>query len=105
MYFEGCPNWQTADAALREARDITGVDVAIEYRRIETEQEAQDAGFTGSPTLLVGGHDPFPAPNVPVGLSCRVFRTPGGLAGSPTVDQLVSVLTGRLPVPGHDGLG
>jgi hypothetical protein len=95
VYFDGCPNWQTADAALQEAQRLTGIDVAIEYRRIETEQEAQGAGFGGSPTLLIDEHDPFSEQDATVGLSCRLYRTPAGLAGSPTVDQLVKVLTGR----------
>ena len=95
VYFDGCPNWRTADAALREAQRLTGVDVAIEYRRIETEQEAQNAGFRGSPTLLIDEHDPFSEPDAPVGLSCRLYRTPTGLAGIPTVDQLVKALSGR----------
>jgi hypothetical protein len=29
----------------------------------------------------------------PVGLACRVYRTPEGLGGSPTVEQLVEVLS------------
>ncbi len=95
VYFEGCPSWQTTDAALREAKRRTGIEVAIEYRRIESEQEAQDAGFQGSPTLLIDEQDPFPRPDAPVGLSCRLYHTPAGLAGSPTVDQLAKALSGR----------
>ena len=42
--------------------------------------------------MLIDGRDPFLDSDVPVGLSCRVYRTDEGLAGSPTVQQLVAVL-------------
>jgi hypothetical protein len=49
-------------------------------------------GFRGSPTVLVDGRDPFADRQAPVGLSCRVYSTPEGLAGAPTVAQLIEVL-------------
>ncbi len=57
-----------------------------------TAEDAARLRFRGSPTVLVNGGDPFAQESDPVGLSCRVFRTPDGLRGAPTVDQLVSVL-------------
>ena len=65
LWFSGCPNWRETDERLR---------------------------FRGSPTVLVEGRDPFAEESDPVGLSCRVFGTPGGLRGAPTVEQLVEVL-------------
>jgi hypothetical protein len=44
-------------------------------------------------TPLTGGRDdPFFECDPPVGFSCRVYRTEAGLAGSPTVEQLVAVM-------------
>ncbi|MCX4582402.1 hypothetical protein [Streptomyces sp. NBC_01481] len=51
------------------------------------------SGFTGSPTILVDGHDPFTDPSRPPGLACRIYRTPHGLSGVPEIDQLRQVLT------------
>jgi hypothetical protein len=65
----------------------------VEHRLVSTPEEAQAAGFRGSPTVLVNGQDPFADPDAPVGLSCRVFRTEAGLAGAPTVEQLLAVLS------------
>jgi hypothetical protein len=48
--------------------------------------------FRGSPTVLVDGRDPVLDRDAPVGLSCRVYRTVDGLAGSPTLEQLVAAL-------------
>jgi hypothetical protein len=92
-YFDGCPNWQTADGRLRQVLDSTGhSDVIVAYERVETPADAVRLGFIGSPTLLVDGIDPFAMPGAPIGLACRVYRTPEGLAGFPTLEQLIEVL-------------
>ncbi len=92
-YFGGCPNWQTTDARLREALDNTGhADVPVDHEKVETPEDAERLGFIGSPTVLVDGSDPFAPPGAPAALACRVYSTPEGLAGSPTVDQLTEVL-------------
>lgn len=93
LYFDGCPNWQVADERLQEALARAGRDdVRVQRRLVSTREEAEAARFRGSPTVLVDGRDPFADPAAPVGLSCRVYRTADGLAGSPTVDQLLAVL-------------
>jgi hypothetical protein len=93
LYFDGCPNWQLAGERLREALALAGRnDVRVEHRLVGTPEEAVAAEFRGSPTVLIDGRDPFADPYAPVGLSCRVYRTEAGLAGSPTVDQLLAVL-------------
>jgi hypothetical protein len=90
QYFDGCPNWNVLDQRLR---DLSGeYDLAIDHRRVETPEEAERASFRGSPTLLVDDVDPFAAGNEPVGLACRVYPTDDGPQGSPTVEQLRSVL-------------
>lgn len=87
LYFDDCPNWRIADAHLRH---LAVEDPRLTIRRVvvKTPEEAERAGFTGSPTILVEGSDPFAEPGAPTGLACRVYRTPEGLRGSPTLDQL-----------------
>jgi hypothetical protein len=93
LYFDGCPNWTVADERLREALDQTGnPDVEVSYRKVSTPQDAESVEFRGSPTILVDGRDPFLERDAPVGLSCRVYRSEAGLAGAPTVEQLIRVL-------------
>jgi hypothetical protein len=93
LYFDGCPNWQLAEARLRAALErVSRSDLVIEYRNVATPEQAEAEQFRGSPTLLIDGRDPFAACGGEVGLSCQVYRTPEGLAGSPTVEQLVEVL-------------
>ena len=93
LYFDGCPNWQVADERLRAALVAVGrPDDAVEHVLVSTPEEAEAAQFRGSPTVLVDGRDPFADPDASVGLACRLYRTDEGLAGSPTVEQLVAVL-------------
>ena len=67
-------------------------DVRVEHRLVSTPEQAEAAGFRGSPTVLVNGRDPFADPDAPAGLSCRVYPTEAGLAGAPTVEQLLEAL-------------
>lgn len=94
LYFDGCPNWTVADERLTEAlRTVGRGDVSVERRLVETVEEAEELGFIGSPTIRIDGTDPFASGTEEVGLACRVYATPTGLAGSPTTTQLVEVLS------------
>ena len=88
LYFDGCPNWRETQERLRVALERTGSDATVTYVHVGTQEEAERLAFRGSPTVLVDGRDPFADADDPVGLSCRVFRTPDGLRGAPTVEQL-----------------
>ena len=93
LYFDGCPNWRETDDRLRAALAQAGRTDVPTLVEVTTAQEAERLSFRGSPTVLVDGTDPFADVSAPVGLSCRVFRTPEGLRGAPTVEQLLAVLT------------
>ncbi|EHR61531.1 MULTISPECIES: DF family (seleno)protein [Saccharomonospora] len=94
FYFDGCPNWRLAEERLREALAAAGLaPLEIYHRTVETKAEAEALHFPGSPTILIDGLDPFPSPPQTHGLSCRMYATPAGLAGAPTVEQLVQALT------------
>ena len=92
LYFDGCPNWQETDDRLREALARHAQQVSPTYVKVSTAEDAERLSFRGSPTILVNGADPFADDSAPVGLSCRVFHTPEGLRGAPTVEQLLAVL-------------
>lgn len=90
LYFDGCPSWQTTDRRLRQLS--AELDLAISHRTVDTPEAAEELSFRGSPTVLVDGRDPFAQGDEPVGLSCRIYQTPHGPAGSPTLEQLREVL-------------
>jgi hypothetical protein len=98
LYFDDCPNWKVADERLAVIA-AERPDVVVTRQRVETVEQAERLGFHGSPSILVDGIDVFADPGAGVGLSCRVYRTPQGLAGAPTMEQLRAALgvadTGR----------
>lgn len=89
-YFAACPNWRSTRALLEQLADEFGFTIA--ERLVETHDEAIVLGFRGSPTVLVDGSDPFGDPESPVGLACRIYRTPDGFIGSPTEAMLRKAL-------------
>ncbi|MEM7326177.1 MAG: thioredoxin family protein [Actinomycetota bacterium] len=91
LYFDDCPSWRETAAHLEalanEFPDLTLLKVVV-----DTPDLAERYRFRGSPTVLVDGVDPFADDDEPVGLSCRIYQTPAGPAGSPTLDQVRTVL-------------
>lgn len=92
LYFDDCPHWTVTEARLHEALRATGRTDVVERVLVTTTEEAEARGFLGSPSVQVDGRDPFAEPGARTGLSCRLYRTPDGPAGAPTVDQLIEAL-------------
>jgi hypothetical protein len=93
LYFDDCPNWRLAESRLHEALTCIGYErPAVTYELVSSPEQAERAGFRGSPTILVNGNDPFAGRDDPIGLSCRLYRSPTGVEHAPTVEQLRSVL-------------
>jgi len=93
---DGCPHASAAAARVTEALARLGLaDVPVETVVVTTAAQAAQAGAGGSPTVLVDGRDVFPG-SVDGGLSCRLYRTPAGLEGAPSVEQLVEQIRNRL---------
>jgi hypothetical protein len=95
LWWEGCPSTERALAAVREAVAELGLSgVEVQMREIATEDDAQDAGFVGSPTILIDGKDLVPAAeDEQIGLSCRVYRRRDGrVSPIPDPDDLREAL-------------
>ena len=94
LVIEGCPHADAAAANLTAALAQAGVGEAVVAQVvIASARDASTWEFRGSPTVLLDGRDPF-AGDAPRSfeVSCRVYLTPGGLAGVPSVQQLVEAL-------------
>jgi predicted GTPase len=85
-YFEGCPNVGKAEERVLAA--LAGRDVPVTRQLIETQAEAEVLGFRGSPTVLIDGTDPWDDGSAPVGMACRLYPTPDGLDGAPSLEEL-----------------
>lgn len=94
IYLQDCPNAQVIRQLLATALAATG-HCAAQVRLVRAEDLTTAAAreFPGSPTILIDGVDPFAATASPASLSCRLYQTPTGLAGCPSVEQLIDVLT------------
>jgi len=56
--------------------------------KVESDEEAARLKFLGSPSFRVDGVDWWPEERKRYNLSCRVYATPQGLRGAPTVEML-----------------
>jgi hypothetical protein len=85
-WWAGCPSTHSALSELREAlNDLGMADVEVEMHEIRSDDEAGEASFHGSPTVLIDGIDCVDASDEPTGLCCRVYRRRDGRIG-PTPD-------------------
>ena len=97
LWWEGCPSTEKARAAVEEALSDLGLDgTPVRMREIRTDGAARDAGFVGSPTILIDGVDLVPAAGEEqIGLSCRVYQQRDGrVSPIPDPDDLREALRG-----------
>jgi hypothetical protein len=95
LWWEGCPSTDKARAAVDEALADLGMEgVPVQMREVRTDDDARDAGFVGSPTILIDGVDLVPAAaEEHIGLSCRVYRRRDGrVSPIPDPDDLREAL-------------
>ena len=95
LHIEDCPNLEPLMAELHDLLDARS-EVVLSAVPVRTDEEARRLGFHGSPTVLIDGNDPFPAPPEPVGLSCRQYPccqdASGRVPGYPTRAKLAELL-------------
>jgi hypothetical protein len=95
VHLDDCPNWREASARLGEAMRRVGLDPArLRHRCVATAHAPAD--FPGSPTILIGGRDAFPAPTT-AGPTCRRYANGRGGDVAPSVPDLIVALTRELP--------
>jgi hypothetical protein len=94
LWWEGCPSTERALTELREALADVGLGATeIRTREIDTDAEAEQAGFRGSPTILIDGEDFAGADGDDIGLGCRVYRRRDGrISPTPDPDDLREAL-------------
>jgi hypothetical protein len=93
------PSRRTASVALsvlRLAFDRVGL-AALSVRTTviasQEQEQAQERGFVGSPTILINGVDPFGVARQSPAYACRAYATPAGLSGVPPLGDVISALT------------
>jgi hypothetical protein len=81
LTWEGCPSTAEALEICSRASSDLGIDLQILHREVNDYEIAQTEEFVGSPTFRVGGADLFDVSGQRFGLSCRVYKKPGGKFG------------------------
>lgn len=93
LYFDDCPSWRQAAEQLEDLANE--FDLEIDLELVDTPEAADRLRFHGSPSILVDGQDLFPTHDAGVGLSCRIYPTPDGPAGCPTLEQTRTAMQQR----------
>jgi len=88
LYFEDCPSWQIALENIKSALRIEGLNVPVELIQILDNDDAGKKRFLGSPSIRINGIELWDEKREVYSLSCRVYATPEGIKGSPTVSML-----------------
>ena len=97
LYFDGCPTYQTAHKTIIQVLAEEGIEADAELVAVNTDEEAQQLRFPGSPTIRLDGRDLFPITTERQDwrLGCRVYTTPEGLKGYPTAEMLREAMASR----------
>lgn len=93
LHIDDCPN--SVEARLRVEAALAALgrpDVAVHMRLLESPADTVGTAFAGSPTITVDGTDIFPDGAPASDLACRIYMTPAGFAGLPTVGQVQEAL-------------
>ena len=73
---------------LQTALQEEGLSTAVEMVKVESDEDAARLKFLGSPHFRVDGMDLWHEERDVYSLSCRVYPTPNGIKGYPTVQML-----------------
>lgn len=93
LYWEECPSHERALELLQDVLREERFPANIRMYRVETDDEAETLGFPGSPTIRIDGRDIDEMPDMPSGLTCRIYRLPNGrMSPLPTRDVLIQAL-------------
>jgi hypothetical protein len=84
-----CPHEAAAIELIRHALDDIGLlGAPFRTRTVTSQQQANALGFTGSPTILINGIDSFAQQRQTPSLACRLYQTPDGPVGDPSLPEL-----------------
>src|SRR3954454_12111410 len=79
LFYEDCPSHELALERLRDVLAEEGIDADVEVLKVESEEQAQELRFVGSPTILVNDEDiDPPPPNSHYALTCRAYGLEDG---------------------------
>ncbi len=94
LYYEDCPSYDLALERLREVMDEEGIPGEVEVIKVETEEQARELRFVGSPTIRVDGQDIDPPSDSHYALTCRAYHLADGrVSPLPSKDMIQHALS------------
>lgn len=88
-----CQSWEKTAYLIYDVLTALGLEGEFNYWLVESEEQAIEWGFIGSPTVLIDGVDPFRPPDVEPGLRLRSYFSPEqGMVPHPTYEMIYNVL-------------
>lgn len=101
----GCPGTELAIARVREATEALGIATNVRLLTVQKEEEALELGFVGSPTVRVDGTDVEQgADEMPIALSCRVYREGATVDRAPPLAWIHAALARNAPIAAARGM-
>jgi hypothetical protein len=89
LYYEECSSHDLALERLREVMAEEGIPNEVEVIKVETEDQARELRFVGSPTIRVDGQDIDPPSDTRYVLTCRAYRLEDGrISPLPSKDMI-----------------
>jgi hypothetical protein len=88
LYFEDCPSWRNGLENLKTALQKEQLDHFVELIMIKDDSDAARLKFLGSPSFRINNQDLWPEERDTYSLSCRVYITPEGMKGWPSMEML-----------------
>jgi hypothetical protein len=97
LYFDGCPSHEATVELVRDTVSRLDLDADIIEVDVETDEQARQLEFIGSPSIRIDGVDiePNAHADATVGRGCRVYPTPDGLSGKPSRSMIEAALRGE----------
>jgi hypothetical protein len=95
LYWDGCPSHPEARELLESVLAERDLDARVTVREVQTQADAEELRFPGSPTIRVDGRDVDPdGASARPALNCRIYRKPDGRPTPvPTREQLEAALS------------
>jgi len=88
LYIEDCPSWERGLQNLKFALQLEAIKADIDLVKIGDDAEAARFRFLGSPSFRVDGRELWPEERQTYALSCRIYLSPQGAKGWPSVEML-----------------
>lgn len=88
LYFDGCPSWANGLKNLEAALQDEDLSASVKMVKVMGDDDAARLKFLGSPSFRVDGVELWPEEREIYALSCRIYPSPEGIKGCPTVKML-----------------